>query len=87
MRREAGYTMYSGVNPNCMMSNTADIMHSLYGQDFYPDEATMTDETKDNRTISNIWEEVPADMSCPLSTEEEGPVVYYCSSSSGSRTP
>ncbi len=70
MRREAGHTMYGGVNPNFMMSNTADIMHSLYGQDFYPDEATMTEETIDNRTISNIWEEVPADMLCSLSTEE-----------------
>ncbi len=52
------------------MSNTADILHSLYGQDFYPQEVSVTKDIIDNETLHDIWIEIEPDGMCPVSTAE-----------------
>ncbi len=52
------------------MSNTADILQSLYGQDNYPEEVSIVEDAIDIETLNDIWIEIEPDMTSEVSIEE-----------------
>ena len=54
------------------MTNTADILFSLYGTDVYPQEVQLfeDDSTTTLIAIDDIWIEVDNDRECILRVEE-----------------
>ncbi len=40
------------------MSNTADILQSLYSQENYPQEVSIVEEVIDTETLLDIWIEI-----------------------------
>ncbi len=52
------------------MSNTADILQSLYGQENYPQEVSIVEDTIDTKTLHDIWIEIEPDMTSGVSIEE-----------------
>ncbi len=52
------------------MSNTADILQSMYGQENYPQEVSIVVDIINNETLHDIWIEIEPDMTSEVSIEE-----------------
>ncbi len=52
------------------MSNTADILQSLYGLENYPQEVSVVEDAIDTETLHDIWIEIEPDMTSEVSIEE-----------------
>ncbi len=52
------------------MSNTADILQSLYGQDNYPQEVSIIEDAIDIETLHDIWIEMEPEITREVSVEE-----------------
>ncbi len=52
------------------MSNTADILQSMYGQENYPQEVSIVVDIINNETLHDIWIEIELDMTSEVSIEE-----------------
>ncbi len=52
------------------MSNTADILQSMYGQENYPQEVSIVVDIIESETLHDIWIEIEPDMTSEVSIEE-----------------
>ncbi len=52
------------------MSNTADILQSMYGHENYPQEVSIVVDIINNDTLHDIWIEIEPDMTSEVSIEE-----------------
>ncbi len=52
------------------ISNTADILQSMYGQENYPQEVSIIVDIINNETLHDIWIEIEPDMTGEVSIEE-----------------
>ncbi len=52
------------------MSNTADILQSLYGQDNYPQDVSIIEDAVNIKTLHDILIEIKTDMTSVVSIED-----------------